>query len=864
MIIRRLSRQTVFGHRSRGTDLFVGLALVSLLVGGLPAVAAAAAHIACGATLTADTTLDSDLDCSGTALHIGAPGITVDLGGYTVRGDGTSDARGVDNQGHDLVTIQNGTISSFEAGVWFSGGGVTDSEVTGLTLSGNVRGVFLNAGSHRNHFHHNTVVNSSVSGIALNGSEHNLIELSTFAGNSFAGVEIFAGSAHNTVLGNDVSGGGAGFYIADSDSNELVSNVIEGTAFDGISIGPGSEENLIHENDVSRSSRAGVLVQGDRNEVMANTIRNSSFSGIAVSEANDNLVAENVVAGAASNGVLVEFAERTAIERNELTDNTFSGVNLLRSADWNTISRNVMTSNGAGVLLQNGSDDNVVSHNIITDGTRDVGLTIQNSDRTTVFDNNVSRNPGRGISVFTGNDTTVARNVANGNGLDGIRVYSDSVGTLLNANSAHSNGDDGIDVENAATRVRDNVADSNSDLGIEAVVGAVDEGGNTANDNGNPLQCVNIICAPALVIADRVDVTTRWSSVEFAAPFGDPPVVVAGPASWVGRDQVTVRVRNVTSAGFEVRLTEWPYLDGNHTVETVSYLAVPAGRHTLVSGAVLEAGTSTVAANGSAVSFAADFGEKPVLLSTVSSSASGPGVVARTSVGKSGFSVRLDAQEADSSSYGGRVNWVAWSVGSDDGTSDGVGWETHKKAINNSFTRFSFDRAYVRPCVLADMNTLNGGDTANLRYRKLRVRSVRLRIDEEKSADTEVAHVAERVGLLVVECAKNPPVIVPDFEFGATLIGTPTILSGRIVDDDEAAVSVAIRHRPSGTWLQTDGSFGTKVQRFRPVQDDFGGVFTWVHQVVLPDGDFSLSVRARDGDGNESVLKPWHHFTVRA
>ncbi len=367
----------------------------------------------------------------------------------------------------------------------------------------------------------------------------------------------------------------------------------------------------------------------------------------------------------------------------------------------------------------------------------------------------------------------------------------------------------------------------------------------------------------SLIVADRVDVTTRWSSVVFSSPFeprfSEPPVVVAGPASWVGRDPATVRVRNVTGTGFDIRLTEWPYLDGNHTIETVAYLAVPEGRHVLPSGAVVEAGSATVAAGGSDVSFSTAFSERPMLISTVVAS-SGPALAARADVGLSGFSVRLDAEEADSGSYGGTVNWVAWSPGSDDGISDGVAWETRRKAINNSFTRFSFDRAYVRPCALADMNTLNGGDTANLRYRKLRVRSVRLRIDEEKSANAEVAHVAERVGLLVIECAKFPPLLIPDFEFGETLVGTPTVLGATVVTSEEVSVSVAIRHRASGDWLQRDGTFGPLIRRFDAV-DQWGH---WSYEVELPDDEYSLSMRARDERDNEVVLSPWRHFTVSA
>ncbi|MFC2177013.1 H-type lectin domain-containing protein [Actinomycetota bacterium] len=384
------------------------------------------------------------------------------------------------------------------------------------------------------------------------------------------------------------------------------------------------------------------------------------------------------------------------------------------------------------------------------------------------------------------------------------------------------------------------------------------------------------VALSALVAADRVDVRTRWSSVEFATPFAEPPVVVAGPASWRGRDPVTIRVRNVTNAGFEIRLTEWPYLDGNHTVEKVSYLAVPAGRHVLASGAVIEAGTTTVGESLTGIHRAERlFGGAPVVLSTVVSAAAGPALAERIRLaiyslaGQPQWSilVHLQAEEATTDRYRtGDVNWVAWSPGHDDGSSGDIAWETHDPLINNSFARVFFGRAYARPCVLADMNTMNGPDTANLRYRKLWPRSVRLRVDEEKSANPEVAHVAERVGILVLECTDRPPTIEPDFEFGDTLVGTPTVLSGLAFDDGGVErVSLAIRHRTTGTWLQADGSLGPQIRRFdADLAHIHGDRWRWTYAVSLADGDYSLSVRAWDTDGNEVALAPWRHFTVAA
>ena len=49
-----------------------------------------ASHVSCGDTITADTTLDSDLiDCPNNGIVIGADDITLDLNGHRIDGDGT-------------------------------------------------------------------------------------------------------------------------------------------------------------------------------------------------------------------------------------------------------------------------------------------------------------------------------------------------------------------------------------------------------------------------------------------------------------------------------------------------------------------------------------------------------------------------------------------------------------------------------------------------------------------------------------------------------------------------------------------------------------------------------------------------------
>ncbi len=369
-----------------------------------------------------------------------------------------------------------------------------------------------------------------------------------------------------------------------------------------------------------------------------------------------------------------------------------------------------------------------------------------------------------------------------------------------------------------------------------------------------------------LVAADRVDIDHDWRWVNFPAPFAEAPIVVAGPASWVGRDPTTVQVRGVSATGFAIRLKEWPYLDGYHTFETVSYLAVPAGRHILPSGVSVEAGTSTVAAGGSEVRFADSFVERPVLLAVVESSS--PALAVRTDVGNSGFSVRLDAQEADAVSPAAAINWVAWSAASDGGASDGVPWETHHQSINNTFTQFTFDRAYGTPCILAGMNTLRGGDPASLRYRNVRIDGVEMRVDEERSEDAETAHVAESIGMLVMECdspVAPKPIVVPDFAFGHTFASGPVVLSGIAADYlGVARVIVGIFDRNRDLWLQNDLSSWGSFSVTDATVDAAGQPRTrWSISLDLADGDYSLMARSVNLiDTHAGEVAPYRHFSI--
>jgi hypothetical protein len=138
MAMERARRWSRWSERRRAAaHLLVGAVLASG-VAGPPTPAAAAPVVQCGQPILTDVTLRADLTCAGDGLVVGADGVTVDLGGHTVRGDGTG--VGVAVTAHHRVTVRRGVVEGFAGAVNVDGSSdVTLSRLT--TLGGGGVGV---------------------------------------------------------------------------------------------------------------------------------------------------------------------------------------------------------------------------------------------------------------------------------------------------------------------------------------------------------------------------------------------------------------------------------------------------------------------------------------------------------------------------------------------------------------------------------------------------------------------------------------------------------------------------------------------------------------------------------------------------
>ena len=308
----------------------------------------------------------------------------------------------------------------------------------------------------------------------------------------------------------------------------------------------------------------------------------------------------------------------------------------------------------------------------------------------------------------------------------------------------------GADVANL--RWRDKRADS-VELWVAEETSADAETGHVAEQVGYLLIAGEDDALP--IEAGEVDINHEWTRVTFGRRFADP-VVVAKPLSANGGQPATVRIQDVDTEGFWLRVQEWDYLDGSHTRETAGYLVVERGRHQLPDGAWVEAGL--LDSGGSMdfldVTLEAPFADAPVVLSGVASNAGPSAVVTRVAdVDGLGFRVRLQEQEANAPQHAPEtIAYVAWEPSA--GVVNGRRFEVGHTAgpVNHAFHEIGYLGTFAAaPVFLADMQTAYGDDTANLRWRNKDADSVQVRVVEEGSWDNETGHPAEDVGYLVIE-----------------------------------------------------------------------------------------------------------------
>jgi MSHA biogenesis protein MshQ len=320
---------------------------------------------------------------------------------------------------------------------------------------------------------------------------------------------------------------------------------------------------------------------------------------------------------------------------------------------------------------------------------------------------------------------------------------------------------------------------------------------------------VVILLAPCLAHAWKMEAGTldlpatsgenELFSFSFKQTYASPPIVVALPTD-DGPNASALRIRNVTSTGFEIAQVEPFSEDGPHTNMTVSYVAVEPGVHQLPDGTRIEAGLLSTRESGSgnnnkdfvqfggnsqqgqknwgSFNFSTSFSTTPVVIGDIQTmtnetNAGVPDEVSQPwfttvfdAVTSSGFNYALELSEAFDGSGGNKfydldnieqIGFIAISPATASFRAIGninVLFESQSilngpRGWDDGCSNFVFNNSYgSAPIAVASKTSRLEEDGGWLRQCQISNSSIGLLIDEDTAQDSERNHVVESVGLV--------------------------------------------------------------------------------------------------------------------
>jgi parallel beta-helix repeat protein len=378
---------------------------------------AVASHVSCGQTITTNTKLDADLtNCPGDGIVIGADNITLDLNGHTIDGVESGgpvceppfpEDNGIENpEGHDGVTIKNGTIQEFGRGI---AGGYGRSKLLDLTIRNNITtGIEIGSGTVEdskddNAIERDVVTGYGCGGIAVVDGDNSSIKSTRVTDTQGAGNGIVLIAAKNSVVeGNSISGNEQNGIVMfdDSDNNRIERNTLSDN-FEGISVFTDSGQELIKNNSASGGDDGVLLIGTDHNVVTGNTLSHSRLTGVAVISSDDNQIASNSIT---ANGDGSEAGIHVLVDPESPAD----------TSDRNLLSGNTLVGNdGDGILVDNRQTGTVIDGNR-SDSNSDDGIDVD-ARATTLRMNTANNNGDLGIEAVKGVKDG-GGNTARGNG----------------------------------------------------------------------------------------------------------------------------------------------------------------------------------------------------------------------------------------------------------------------------------------------------------------------------------------------------------------------------------------------------------------------------------------------------------------
>jgi len=211
--------------------------------------------------------LTGNLSTMGMGITVNADNVTIDLGGFTITGPGSTNS-GIWMNGRTNVEIRNGTIKLFYAGITEISTSGARHRVINVKTIGNANGISLSGID--NFIKQCTSANNTVNGITVGANSsisENIVSHNT-------GYGIYAGDSAS-ITGNSVSYNGSNGITAGIGA-AIFLNTISNNSFSGITT---SSSATITSNSISYSGRYGIY-PGSGSTITGNSVFYSQWSGI--------------------------------------------------------------------------------------------------------------------------------------------------------------------------------------------------------------------------------------------------------------------------------------------------------------------------------------------------------------------------------------------------------------------------------------------------------------------------------------------------------------------------------------------------------------------------------------------------------
>ena len=398
----------------------------------------AAPALACGDTITTDTTLLGNLTCNGTALNVLTSNLIINCNGNTIEGNGSG--VGIYFEGTENITLANCTIKSFNFGAFFNAS--SDSILTG-----------------------NNFLNNTDTGIYFYLSDNN----------SVSGGEI----AYSNILVNSGSGGIV-FDIANG--NNVTGIYMHNNKRQAIYLGS-SKENLIDGNNIVSNCGgwAGISAYTAPNTTITNNnITNGTGDGLYLYQVTGLVLENNNISENSARGAAIYSSSDTLITGNDIINNVNDGLYLNGATA--TLYHNNLYGNGGyqaystnPIELSNGSEGNYWGHSCpyLFNATIDSNAAdVNDSYPYNESDGWLSHGPGCAAapSISCGDtiniSTTLTSNLGPCNTTNGLNIAASdivldcngsSISATVNSNyGVYVNGYNNITVQNCVINMFDN------------------------------------------------------------------------------------------------------------------------------------------------------------------------------------------------------------------------------------------------------------------------------------------------------------------------------------------------------------------------------------------------------------------------